>query len=129
MKKIIYLIPLLLLFPVATDAAFNTLTTGSGGQITLPSNGKTYTIEPSTRVESITVGSSQMTFDMSGGSILEMKSADRSNFVVSNSPCEVRTTCENDQSTLLIHCANNNTTVESIAVTISGTCTGSTGTS
>lgn len=127
MKKIIYLIPLLLLFPFGADAAFNTFTTSGGGQITLPSNGKTYTIQPSTRLESFTVGTSQITFEMSGGSIVELKSADRSNFVVSSGgPCEVKTTCENAQSTLLIHCASNDTTVQSITVTIDGTCTGST---
>lgn len=128
MKKIFSIGAVLaMLLPAFAYANFNTFNvTDALGSVLLPGNGLTYTFQPSTRLESFTVSGSQMTFTMSAGSILELKSLDRSNFVVHDSPCAVETTCSNSASTLLIQCSGS-VSQQAISVTIDGTCSGSSG--
>lgn len=127
MKKTLLIIFGLLLAPSIVFAAFNDVTVDNSVGIILPGNGLTYTLLNSTRVESITVNTNNISFVMQDNSIFEMQSTDRSELTPS-SGCELlASSCTATVSSITIQCRS----AQTITVTPSGTCglggTGSSG--
>lgn len=111
-------------------AAYNDVTSDGTPFITLPSNGKNYSIDNSTKVQSITVnGDNTISLVMLNGSIAQISSADLSPFTATVTSCTAQITC-GGLSTAYISCPNLSSGSETVVLTVgSGTCTpgGSTG--
>lgn len=104
MKKILFIIFALLFTPAVALAAFNDVTVSGGVDILLPDNGLTYTLTDSTRVESFTVNSANISFVMQDNSIVGLESTDRSKFTPSTG-CEVlASSCTATQSSITMQC-------------------------
>lgn len=117
-KKLFYFIPLLALVPIVAWSAYNDVTIDQEGiTINLPSNGANYTMTRSTRVESFSVNSDNIEFEMKDNSIVELQSANRHNFTVST--CEVLSRdCSTTLSAVIVQCRSSVT----LKITPSGSC-------
>ena len=111
LKRLAIIVALLLpLTPLATQAAYNDVTTEGDGNIVLPGNGLTYKLQTSLAVESFTVGTNSIDFVMGNGSLLELTSANRSSLAVTNAgSCSVETTCASNQSYAYVSCTGTQT--------------------
>lgn len=119
MKKILFIILGLLLVPGIAFAAWTDVQVTDVVSIVLPGNGLTYSLLSSTRVESFTVNTDDISFVMQANSIIDLESTDRSNFSYT-AGCDVMTSaCTATVSSIKLKC---NTGI-TITVTPSGTCT------
>ncbi len=115
--------------PLATKAAFDTVTMGdSSVSIVLPGNGKTYTIDSTTKVNSFSVNTNSLSFDISNNSKVLLKSPDRSSFAISGDvDCSVaQVTCDSTESTILVSCVSTTDMPHSLVITPGATCSAET---
>ncbi len=112
-------------FPVFAFAANEVSVSGTHDWV-LPSDGSGYTITGGT-FDSVTISGGTFTFTISGGSSIEILSPDKKKYTVSPSSLATHT-CEASQSRLFITKPIGGTT-ETVTVTPSGACTGSSGSS
>ena len=125
---LVALVSFLPLSPLVALAAFNDINSDGSARLELTNDSTVYTLDSSTRVQSITVNASTIEFVVSPGSIISITSSDRKNFSYSNTTCgTVETSCSSESSNLFIQCGSNTTAAETITVTPSGTCTVTTG--
>jgi len=113
------------LIPIFAFAA-NEVSVSGTHDWALPSDGSQYTITGGT-FDSVTISGGTFTFSISGGSSVEILSLDKKKYTVSPSSLATHT-CEANQSRLFITKPIGDAT-ETVTVTPSGTCTGSSGAS
>ena len=109
----------LLLAPVVSEAAYNTVTHESGAQIYV--NGRNYTLGTTTNVESYIINDANIQFAVATGSVISLRSSDKSNFSFDTSCTTQSVACGASESVLTINCSNTITS-HTITVTPSGTC-------
>lgn len=109
MFRLKYLVLLLALafVPAVVLGAYNDVTHESGAQIYISAKNAYYTIGTNTVVESYTVNTSNVSFVVEQGSIINLTSADKHEFSISSNSCNVPTyTCGTNSSSLTINCTN-----------------------
>ncbi len=131
-KHYLVVLVTLLLLPLGTKAAFDTLTFGDDSvTVLLPGNGLSYSINSSAKLQSLTVDTNTITASIANGSTAVFTSSDRSSFVLGGDlDCAVAsTTCTATASSITINCVSNSDSAHSLVITPggSGTCVASTG--
>lgn len=120
-KRITRVLLFSVFFPLFAFAA-NEVSISDSVTFVLPSDGTEYSATGGT-FDSVTINDSNFSFSISGGSSVEIVSADKKKYTVS--PSSLATfTCESSQSRLFITKPTGDAT-ETVTVTPSGTCTGS----
>lgn len=117
------LVLFVLLFLPAIVLGANDVTVETGLSIVLSTDGSSYSVGTQTVVQSYTVNTDNIQFVVEGSSKIDLTSADRKNFTVSNAgTCTIDiNSCTNDNSALFISCPSG-MAERTITVTPSGTC-------